>query len=127
MGLVNKHLPPKGGIKGGVMRLNEYRILWVFVFFDLPTETKKQRKDYAKFRKNLQQDGFSMLQYSIYIRHCASRENADVHIKRVKSFLPPEGEVIIFELTDKQFGMMEFFRNHQKDEKPDTPQQLELF
>lgn len=109
------------------MRLNEYRILWVFVFFDLPTETKKQRKDYAKFRKSLQQDGFCMLQYSIYIRHCASRENADVHIKRVKSFLPPEGEVIIFELTDKQFGMMEFFRNHQKEDKPDTPQQLELF
>lgn len=114
-------------MKGGVMRLNEYRILWVFVFFDLPTETKKQRKDYTKFRKNLQQDGFSMLQYSIYIRHCASRENADVHIKRVKGFLPPEGEVIIFELTDKQFGMMEFFRNHQPSNKPDTPQQLELF
>lgn len=109
------------------MRLNEYRILWVFVFFDLPTETKKQRKDYAKFRKNLQQDGFSMLQYSIYIRHCASRENADVHIKRVKNFLPPEGEVIIFELTDKQFGMMEFFRNHKPNNRPDTPQQLELF
>jgi CRISPR-associated protein Cas2 len=109
------------------MRLNEYRILWVFVFFDLPTETKKHRKDYAAFRKRLQQDGFSMLQYSIYTRHCSSRENADVHIKRVKSFLPPEGEVIIFEITDKQFGMMEFFRNHQKQPKPDTPQQLELF
>lgn len=109
------------------MRLNEYRILWIFVFFDLPTETKKQRKEYAKFRKNLQQDGFSMLQYSIYIRHCASRENAEVHKKRVKNFLPPEGEVIIFELTDKQFGMIEIFRNIKKVNKPDTPQQLELF
>lgn len=109
------------------MRLNHYKILWVFVFFDLPTETKKQRKDYNKFRKQLLQDGFSMLQYSIYIRHSSSRENADVHIKRVKKNLPPEGEVIIFELTDKQFGMMEFFKNHHTTNKPNTPQQLEMF
>ncbi|MCF8236256.1 MAG: CRISPR-associated endonuclease Cas2 [Bacteroidales bacterium] len=108
-------------------RLNKYRILWVFVFFDLPTETKKHRKHAAGFRKNLQKDGFSMMQFSIYTRHCNSRENADVHIRRVKNFLPPEGEVIIFTLTDKQFGMMEFFRGKDPTQKPDTPQQLELF
>ena len=108
-------------------RLNQYRILWVFVFFDLPTETRKNRKDAAGFRKNLQKDGFSMMQFSIYVRHCNSRENANVHIKRVKSFLPPKGEVIIFTLTDKQFGMIEFFRGKDPTEKPDTPQQLELF
>jgi len=101
--------------------------MWVFVHYDLPTETKKDRKNGAKFRENLLQDGFNMLQFSIYTRHCASRENADVHIKRVKSFLPPKGKVIIFSLTDKQFGMMEFFKGDQKGEKPDTPQQLELF
>lgn len=108
-------------------RLNKYRILWVFVFFDLPTETKKNRKHASVFRKNLKKDGYSMLQFSIYTRHCNSRENADVHIRRVKSFLPPEGEVIIFTLTDKQFGMMEFFRGKDPTQKPDTPQQLELF
>lgn len=101
--------------------------MWVFVLFDLPTETKKDRKLYAQFRKNLQKDGFTMMQYSIYVRHCNSRENADVHLKRVKSFLPPKGEIIIMTLTDKQFGMMEFFRNKEPKEKPDTPQQLELF
>lgn len=108
-------------------RLNQYKILWVFVFFDLPTETKKDRKNYALFRKNLQKDGFAMLQYSIYIRHCSSRENADVHIKRVKSFLAPKGEIVIFTLTDKQFGMMEFFRSQESASRPKTPQQLELF
>lgn len=108
-------------------RLNQYRILWVFVFFDLPTETKKDRKAHARFRKDLQKDGFAMLQYSIYIRHCSSRENADVHIRRVKSFLPPRGEVIIFTLTDKQFAMMEFFSGEKKANRPSTPQQLELF
>jgi CRISPR-associated protein Cas2 len=109
------------------MGLNQYRIMWVFVFFDLPTETKKDRKEYATFRKLLQKDGFTMMQYSIYVRHCNSRENADVHIKRVKSFLAPRGEIIMFSLTDKQFGMMEFFKGKSMKLRPETPQQLELF
>ncbi|MBK7942257.1 MAG: CRISPR-associated endonuclease Cas2 [Flavobacteriales bacterium] len=108
-------------------RLNAYRIMWVFVFFDLPTETKKDRKNYARFRKNIQADGFTMMQYSIYTRHCNSRENAEVHMRRVKNLLPPAGEVIVFTLTDKQFGMMEFFRGRRLADRPDTPQQLELF
>lgn len=108
-------------------RLNQYRIMWVFVFFDLPTDTKKDRRNYARFRKLLMQDGFTMMQYSIYTRHCNSKENAEVHIKRVKSFLPPRGEIIVFTLTDKQFGMMEFFRSAEAVARPDTPQQLELF
>ena len=77
--------------------------MWVFVFFDLPTETKQDRRNYALFRKALQKDGFAMMQYSIYVRHCSSRENADVHAKRVKSFLAPKGEIIVFTLTDKQY------------------------
>ena len=101
--------------------------MWVFVFYDLPTETKKDRKNISLFRKKLKKDGFAMLQYSIYTRHCNSRENAEVHIKRIKYSLPPKGEVIIFTLTDKQFGMMEFFRGPKESKKPDTPQQLELF
>lgn len=109
------------------MRLNQYRVMWVFVFFDLPTDTKKDRKNYAFFRKQLQKDGFTMLQFSIYVRHCNSRENAEVHVKRVRSFLAPKGEIIIFSLTDKQFGMMEFFRGRSPDVRPGTPQQLEMF
>ena len=74
-------------------RFSEYRIMWVLVFFDLPTETKKERKLYATFRKQLMADGFTMFQFSIYLRHCPSRENAEVHIKRVKASLPPAGQV----------------------------------
>ncbi len=101
--------------------------MWVFVFFDLPTETKIDKKNYSLFRKSLIRDGFTMMQYSIYIRHCSSRENADVHTGRVKSFLAPRGEVIVFSLTDKQFGMMEFFRSRNPAMKSDTPLQLEMF
>lgn len=109
------------------MRLNEYRILWVLVFFDLPTVTKKDRKIYTKFRKDLLRDGFAMFQFSIYLRHCSSRENAAVHIKRVKKSLPSKGHIGIMTVTDKQFGMMELFYGKAEKELPNTPQQLELF
>lgn len=108
-------------------RLNAYRIMWVLVFFDLPTETKKDRKQYALFRKRVLADGFQMFQFSMYIRHCSSRENADVHLKRIKSILPPKGHVGIMCVTDKQFGMMEIFRGHDLIDGPETVQQLELF
>lgn len=108
-------------------RFSEYQIMWIFVFFDLPTETKSDRKKYAEFRKQLLRDGFTMFQFSIYLRHCPSRENADVHIKRVKNFLPKEGYVGILTITDKQFGQMELFRGCQRI-KQDMPNlQLELF
>ncbi len=108
-------------------RFSEYRIMWILVFFDLPTETKKERKAYTQFRKDLINDGFTMFQFSIYLRHCASKENADVHIQRVKKCLPEMGQVGILCVTDKQFGNMELF--HCKKNTPmSTPyQQLELF
>ena len=109
------------------MRLNEYRILWVLVFFDLPTETKKERKAYTDFRTKILKDGFTMFQFSIYLRHCSSRENAEVHIKRIKSFLPAKGHIGIMTITDKQFGMMEIFYCKEQVAKPPISQQLELF
>lgn len=108
-------------------RFSEYRIMWILIFFDLPTETKKERKDAALFRKRIMEDGFTMFQFSIYLRHCPSKENAEVHIKRVKSILPPSGEVGILCITDKQFGMMEIFNERKIASTKTNPQQLELF
>jgi CRISPR-associated protein Cas2 len=108
-------------------KLNEYRIMWVMVLFDLPTETKKERHIYAQFRKNLQKDGFAMFQFSIYLRHCSSRENAEVHIRRVKNLLPEKGHIGILTVTDKQFGMMEIFYGQKIKERKNVPQQLEMF
>lgn len=108
-------------------RLNAYRIMWVLVFFDLPTETKAERKAHAKFRKDIMTDGFTMFQFSIYLRNCASMENAEVHIKRVKKMLPAKGHVGIMCITDKQFGMMEIFYGKKETHPPAGPQQLEIF
>ena len=108
-------------------RFSEYRVMWVLVLFDLPTETKKDRKAADTFRKNLQKDGFTMFQFSIYIRHCASVENAEVHIKRVKSFLPEYGHVGILCITDKQFGQIELYFGKKPQVTNAPGQQLELF
>ncbi|MDR2497567.1 MAG: CRISPR-associated endonuclease Cas2 [Tannerellaceae bacterium] len=108
-------------------RFSEYRIMWVMVFFDLPTETKKDRKAATNFRDRLGKDGFNMFQFSIYMRHCAGRENADVHIKRVKSFLPEHGRVGILCVTDKQFSTIELFFCKKPENVSVPNQQLELF
>jgi len=107
--------------------LNQYRVMWVLVFFDLPTETAKDRKVANQFRKGLITDGFAMFQFSIYTRFCASRENMEVHIKRVKSMLPKYGKVCILHITDKQFGMMQVFHGKKVVETQKPSQQLELF
>jgi len=101
--------------------------MWILVFFDLPTETKKDRKNYTTFRDKMMDDGFTMFQFSIYVRHCASRENMEVHIKRIKSILPPKGKVGIMSITDKQFGMMELFDSQKEELHKNIPQQLEMF
>ncbi len=108
-------------------RLNAYRVMWTLVMYDLPTETKKQRKAAALFRKNLLNDGFAMFQFSMYIRHSASSDNADVHKKRVIHSLPEHGKVGILQITDKQFAQMEIYYGEKKQEKPAVSQQLELF
>jgi|694.fasta_scaffold31107_7 CRISPR-associated protein Cas2 len=92
-----------------------------------PTETKQDKKNYTDFRKKMQKDGFTMFQFSAYLRHCSSRENAEVHVKRVQRNLPPKGHVGILTVTDKQFGMMQVFFGGVEKEKAPVPQQLELF
>lgn len=101
--------------------------MWIFVFFDLPTDTKNDLRNYTTFRKSIMKDGFDMFQFSIYVRHCMSRENSNVHMKRVKLVLPPKGKVGILRITDKQFGEMEIFYGKKKEDVKPPPQQLELF
>ena len=108
-------------------RFNASRIMWVLVLFDLPTITQKDRKAHALFRKRLLKDGFQMFQFSIYLRHCFSKENAETHIKRVKSFLPAKGHVGIFQFTDKQFSMTEIFYGKDPAITKSPVQQLEMF
>ena len=100
--------------------------MWVIVLFDLPSDTPSARRDYTRFRKSLLNNSFSMMQYSVYMRHCASDENATVHIKRVKAHLPPNGEVRIIKITDKQFGCIQVYYGKKRRPAEQAPAQLEF-
>ncbi|MBR0038020.1 MAG: CRISPR-associated endonuclease Cas2 [Bacteroidales bacterium] len=108
-------------------RINAYRVMWLFTMFDLPVTTKKERKAAAIFRKELVKDGFTMLQFSVYIRHCPSVQSQEVHTKRVKGLLPETGKVSILAVTDKQYSMIQNFVGLQVKKVGKIPLQLELF
>jgi CRISPR-associated protein Cas2 len=101
--------------------------MWVIAMFDLPTDTPKERKAYARFRKNLLEDGFTMMQYSVYSRHCASNENAEVHVKRMGALVPASGEVRFMIITDNQFGRIKVYVGKKRQPTQQSPSQLQLF
>lgn len=101
--------------------------MWVLVMFDLPVQTKAQRKAATGFRKDLLGDGFDRLQFSVYARPCPTEENALVHAKRVKGFLPPDGQVRILKFTDKQFARMECYQSAMSSPAESVPGQIQLF
>ncbi len=101
--------------------------MWLVVMFDLPVDTPAGRRAYAQFRKRLLRDGFTMMQFSVYIRHCASEENAEVHYQRVAAGVPDDGEVRVLAITDKQFERMRVFWGKRRKAPEPPPAQLELF
>lgn len=107
--------------------LNAYHIMWLIIFFDLPVKTKLQRKRAAQFRKSLEKFGFTMLQFSVYIRHCPSKESLETQIKRIKLIIPVSGKISIIKITDKQYSEIINYFGKERELLPSTPLQLELF
>ena len=101
--------------------------MWVIAMFDLPTATKTERRAYALFRKQLLDDGFAMIQFSVYARHCASIENAEVHVNRMGRQIPSAGEVRFVTLTDRQYGRIRIYVGKKRQPTAPSPAQLEFF
>ena len=108
------------------LSISEYRGMWMFAMFDLPTDTKAARRGYTRFRAALLKDGFEMMRYSVYARYCPSEEASEVHRKRIKKALPQQGEVRVLAVTDRQFGKMDVFRGKKKKATEAPPDQLLL-
>ena len=83
------------------------RFMKILVFFDLPVSTKEKRREYSRFRKNLITEGFSMVQFSVYVRTVRNSDDAHKYVRIIKSFLPDEGSVRIMTVTEKQYNSME--------------------
>lgn len=89
--------------------MNEGRSMWIIAMFDLPTETEHDKREYRSFRKFLLNDGFTMLQYSVYQRHCGNVSVLKTHENRIIKNLPKFGKIQTFSMTDKQFGEISTF------------------
>ena len=107
--------------------ISEFKSMWLMVMFDLPALTREEKREYARFRKYLVGEGFLQLQYSVYAKFCASRENAQKYYRYIESAVPPEGHVRILMITDKQFGDMVSLYGKNVQEVEKKPEQLLLF
>ena len=101
--------------------------MWLVAMFDLPTDSKAARRRYAKFRKHLLEEGFQMLQYSVYARYCANEESAETFRRHIRAKLPSNGEVRLIAITDHQFGRMEIYWGKTRSSVEVAPSQLLLF
>lgn len=107
--------------------LSGYRIMWMIVLFDLPVMERSQRKAAATFRHHLLDLGFSMAQYSVYMRVCASKEIFSSYVNQVRHALPPEGHVQIIGITDRQYENILAFSSATQDRGREKPAQYVLF
>lgn len=89
--------------------------MYLLVMFDLPTQTEKEKKQYTKFRKDLLKNGFTMIQYSCYVRICKSDYSAKSHIDFIVKKIPTKGEVRILKLTSNIYNSMLMFSKGEKD------------
>ena len=104
-----------------------YQAVWLFALFDLPTDTQSARRAYTRFRKKLLQNGFTMLQYSVYARYCPSEERANVFRGKIRHALPGDGEVRLISITDIQYGKMQIYHGKRRKAPESAPEQVEMF
>lgn len=106
------------------MKSQEVRFVWMFVFFDLPVGTKADRRNATRFRNFLKDDGFMMLQWSVYARVCRGEDAAGKHDTRVTKNLPPRGSVRTLQVTDKQYARMRLLLGEATFSEKKAPLQL---
>ncbi len=107
--------------------LSGYRIMWLIVLFDLPVGTKRERKAATSFRLKLLDLGFEMTQFSVYLRFCAGKEQAEAYERKVEQAMPPSGKVHIIAITDKQYENIRTYRGRKREQSPKNPDQFALF
>jgi len=101
--------------------------VWSLVMFDLPVQTKAQRRHATKFRRLLLDLGYQRAQLSVYARFSPSVSSVIPAISSIKGDLPEGGEVRILSITDHQWATALRFSNAQGVEAAETPSQLAIF
>ena len=102
---------------------------WLIVAFDLPVGTQKQRKQATGFRNFLIDDGYQMIQFSVYARACVSFARQETHIDRLRKNLPPEGNVRAIFVTRAQWERSYVIQGSpaSEAEAEELPEQIQLW
>jgi CRISPR-associated protein Cas2 len=87
------------------MGMNKF--MRIIVFFDLPVDSASNRREAARFRKFLLNDGYHMLQYSVYARVCNGMDAVEKHKARIRLNLPENGAIRMLTITEKQYESIE--------------------
>lgn len=101
--------------------------MWMLVMFDLPVVLREERKAATDFRNGLLDLGFSMSQFSVYMRFCSSQAQVDGLCKKIEQILPEGGKVNILQFTDKQYERAISFYGATKQPPQKAPDQFNLF
>jgi CRISPR-associated protein Cas2 len=107
--------------------LSGYRIMWILVMFDLPTETRPQRKAATVFRNFLLDEGFERSQFSVYARFVNGKEAFQTRVNRIERNLPAQGDIQILNFTDRQYRDIVHFSDQGRRAARRNPEQLVLF
>ncbi|MGB0505143.1 MAG: CRISPR-associated endonuclease Cas2 [Pikeienuella sp.] len=107
--------------------LSGYRLMWILVMFDLPTDTKPQRKAASTFRHFLLDEGFERSQFSVYARFVNGKEAFATRVNRIERHLPDSGDVQILNFTDRQYRDIVHFSDQGRRSAKENPQQLVMF
>lgn len=110
-----------------IKKINGRKLMWMMVMFDLPTETKAQRKSASNFRKFLLDEGFEMVQFSVYIQFTGTWESSQKFVRAIEKNNPAYGDVNILFFTDKQFENIIHIKNSIEKKLKKKPDQFELF
>ena len=105
---------------------------WIMTMFDLPVMTAEERKAATSFRKHLLEDGYSMINFSVYVRPCVDWQRMRKHAERLQTFVPEGGNVRSFFITDRQWQdailvIGEDYSSRRKVKSPKMPEQLEFW
>ena len=107
--------------------LTGYRLMWLMVIFDLPVGTKSERRAATRFRNFLLDQGFSMSQFSVYMRFCGGKDQAEAYTRRIQRSLPKTGLVQVLGFTDKQYENIVSFDGRTRQPQNRNPEQYVMF
>lgn len=110
-----------------MIQLSGFRMMWIFVMFDLPVDSKAHARQATKFREFLLDLGFEKSQFSVYARFCNGKEQLETYLRKIEANLPEQGEVHVLTFTDRQYENIVRFSGQRKRRQKKNPDQLALF